>query len=399
MDKKSKIALYAIGAVILFMIVVEVAKPRPLNWSDSYSALDKIPLGGYVIYNELKNETKQNIPIINKNIYEYLYTIDSTVTNQSLVFINNYINLGGQESQAILDFVDRGNTVFVSTGYFSGMLADTLKISLNRDFENLFKQVSINSFTSDYQAKNNTVFNDVIENSYFASVDTLNTTVLGMVSKADSTHLHPNFIKVNYGVNDGAFYIHSNPFAFTNYHMLNGKEAYAATVLSYLPKSKIIWDNYYKSGRKIISSPLRYVLLNKSLKWAFYIALLGLVMFVIFKGKRTQRIIPVIEPLKNSTVEFTSTIGDLYYQHGNFSNIISKKIVYFLDYVRSSFYLNTDKLNQEFVNKLALKSGNSTEDTLKLIDFIALLKSKKQHSEKDLIELNKKIEHFKNKTT
>lgn len=397
MDKKSKMALYAIGLVILFMIIIEVAKPRPLNWSDSYSALDKIPLGGYVIYNELQNVSQGNIPINNENIYEFLYDLDTTDHQQNLVFVNNYINLDTQESKAILDFVNRGNNVFLSTGYFSGLLADTLNVSLNRDFENLFKEISINAFTSNHQAKSNTVFEDVVENSYFKTIDTLNTTILGTVSKTDSTNKHPNYVKTNFGTNGGAFYIHSNPFAFTNYHMLNGKKDYAATVLSYLPDGQILWDNYYKSGRKIITSPLRYILLNQPLKWAFYLALIGLIFFVIFKGKRTQRIIPVIEPLKNSTVDFTSTIGDLYYQHGNYTNIITKKIIYFLDYVRASFYLSTDKLNQEFVNKLALKSGNSIEDTLKLIDFIALLRSKNQHTEKELIELNKKIEHFKNK--
>ena len=41
MDKRSKIALYIIAAVILIMMITEVTKPKPLNWSDSYSAADK----------------------------------------------------------------------------------------------------------------------------------------------------------------------------------------------------------------------------------------------------------------------------------------------------------------------------------------------------------------------
>ncbi len=52
MDKRSKFALYLIGAVIVFMMVAEVTKPKALNWRDSFSAADKIPLGCYVLFNE-----------------------------------------------------------------------------------------------------------------------------------------------------------------------------------------------------------------------------------------------------------------------------------------------------------------------------------------------------------
>ena len=51
MDKRSKIALYLIGAVIVFMMIAEIAKPKALNWRDSFSAADRIPLGCYVLFN------------------------------------------------------------------------------------------------------------------------------------------------------------------------------------------------------------------------------------------------------------------------------------------------------------------------------------------------------------
>ena len=176
--------------------------------------------------------------------------------------------------------------------------------------------------------------------------------------------------------------------------MLNGNDVYAATVLSFLPKNQIIWDNYYKSGRKVITSPLRFVLQNPALKWAFYITLISLLLFVIFKGKRTQRIIPVVEPLKNASLDFTKTIGDLYYQHGDYTNIINNKIQYFLEQIRSKYYLNTNELSENFISKLAIKSSNKKEDTKGLIDYIVYLKSKNTHTETDLIQLNKLIETF-----
>jgi hypothetical protein len=52
-------------------------------------------------------------------------------------------------------------------------------------------------------------------------------------------------------------------------------------------------------------------------------------------------------------------------------------------------------LNEAFSEKLALKSGNNTDKTKKLINCIQHQKSKAFHSEADLLELNKLIEDFR----
>jgi hypothetical protein len=396
MDKRSKIALYIIGAVIVFMMIAEVTKPKALNWRDSYSASDKIPLGCYILFNEIATFSEGEILTSEVSIYEYLKRLDST-SSKSLVFINNYLSFDGEESKAIMAFAEQGNTVFMSAKYFYGNAIDSLNIVIERQYSNLYKKESEHKFTSPSLQKNNRLFKDVIENSHFTSIDTLATTVLGTVTTKDEDDIdttHPNFVKVSVGEKGGQFILHTNPFAFTNFHLMADKAEYAATVLSYLPKQQIIWDNNYKSGRKVITSPLRYILQNTALKWAFYISMFGLILFVIFRGKRTQRIIPVIHKVKNATVDFTRTIGELYYQHGDFSNIIEKKIQYFLEFVRRHYYLDTNQLNPNFIEKLAIKSSNTKEDTTTLVDYIVFLKSKTNHTEQELIELNKKIEHF-----
>jgi hypothetical protein len=401
MDKRSKIALYAIGAVIMLMMLAEITKPKALNWRDSYSASDKIPLGCYVLFNELNTYSNQTITVSTKNIFETLKELKDSTKTASL-FINNIVSFDKQASEALIKYVEKGNFVFISANNFYGDLSDTLNISVGTDMNNLFKRPSLNSFTSPSLKINERRFNDVIENSYFTKIDTLNAIALGTIKIDKSDKIindtipdtNINYIKMPFGSNNGAFYIHTNPFAFTNYHMLNGNEDYAATVLSFLPKHDILWDNYYKSGRKIITSPLRFLLQNQALKWAFYITLLSLILFVVFRGKRTQRIIPVVEPLKNATLDFTKTIADLYYQHGDFTNIITNKIQYFLEQIRSKYYLNTNELSEVFISKLAIKSSNKKEDTKALIDYIIYLKSKSNHTEIDLIQLNKLIESF-----
>lgn len=401
MDKRSKIALYAIGVIIVLIMIAEITKPKALNWRDSYAAADKIPLGCYVLFNELKEISNKPIVVSTKTVFETMKNYNDSTKTVSL-FINNGISFDKQDSESLIKYVESGNSVFISTNYLYGVLSDTLKLQIGTDYNNFFKKPSLNSFTSPSLQSNQRNFKDVIENSFFTKIDTLNAIALGTIKVKKEKKVvndtvpetNINFIKVPFGNKNGAFYVHTNPFAFSNYHMLNGNDAYAATVVSFLPKDTIIWDNYYKSGRKVITSPLRFVLQNEALKWAFYTILVSLVLFVIFRGKRTQRIIPVMEPLKNATLDFTKTIGDLYYHHGDFTNIIHNKIQYFLEHIRSKYYLNTNELSENFISKLAAKSTNKKEDTKALIDYIVYLKSKSTHTEADLIQLNKLIETF-----
>ena len=76
-----------------------------------------------------------------------------------------------------------------------------------------------------------------------------------------------------------------------------------------------------------------------------------------------------------------------------------KKIQYFLEFVRTSYYLETNQFNSGFIDKLSAKSSNTKEDTKTLVDYIVFLKSKTNHTEQELIELNKKIEHSQSPTT
>ena len=405
MDKKSKIALFIISFVIVLMMVAEVSKPKAINWRDSYTSSDKIPLGCFVLFNELETFSKGSVLVNNQNIYEYLKSLNDN-KHKTLLFINNSLYFDIEESEALLNFVAKGNTVFLSTNNLNGLLADTLKINISETNYELFKKPSIHKFSSPHIATKPTKFKQVIENHYFTSIDTLYSTVLGTISIKDNYNLksntnksivtNPNLIKVNFGNKAGHFIIHANPFAFTNYHLLKNNEQYAATVLSFLPKQQIIWDNYYKSGRKVITTPLRYILQNTALKWAFYLSMFGLILFIIFRGKRTQRIIPVINKLENATVDFTKTIGQLYFQYGDYSDIIQKKIQYFLEFVRTKYYINTTNFNPQFIDNLAVKSGNTTEKSKDLVDYIVYLKSKKYHTEQELIKLNENIEHFTN---
>ncbi|WP_340074950.1 DUF4350 domain-containing protein [Leptobacterium sp. I13] len=392
MDRKSKIIIGLFLAVLIAIIITEVVRPKPVNWKDSFTSADKIPFGCYVLYNELESLfPDKTIKKIDRSAY--LELVEGDIPSSTYLFINSYLEFDEQELQKLLDYVETGNNVFLAANSFDYMLRDSLKIDTYTAYGLTEDTITISLANSVFKNKGYKYARGINE-SYFSSFDTINTTILGYRNATKKKEKEVNFIKLKRG--SGSFYISTLPKAYTNYYMLRGNGEYVANTLSYFPSEVIFWDDYKKDGRIIIDSPMRYVLNQDALKWTYYLTISTIFLFVLFKGKREQRIIPVVKPLENASVAFTQTIGNLYFQHKDYSNIVRKKIVYFLEFVRSEFFLNTERLDNHFIERLAIKSGKTIEETQVLIKYIEKLRSNTTHTEQQLIELNKKIESYKN---
>src|SRR5690606_3172074 len=123
-----------------------------------------------------------------------------------------------------------------------------------------------------------------------------------------------NFIRIAAG--NGNLYLHSNPLVFTNYFLTNEENvAYASAVFSHLRGKGIVWDEYSKipfaGNNNAYNSPLYYILQQPSLKYAWWLLLLTVLLYVVFAARRTQRVIPVIDPKTNSSLEFVNLISSL----------------------------------------------------------------------------------------
>jgi hypothetical protein len=164
--------------------------------------------------------------------------------------------------------------------------------------------------------------------------------------------------------------------------------------MSYLSDDNIYFDSRNKERKSLSTSPLRFIFSQPALRWAWYLGLITTLLFMIFNAKRRQRIVVEKVPLKNTTVEFTKTIGNLYYETKDHNNLIEKKITYFLEYIRRVYYLDTQILDDKFVNNLTLKSGKDQDDIKQLIKQIVYLKAKNNCNETDLLRLNNAIEDF-----
>ena len=393
------IKLYVIVLFLLFVgaIAIEFSKPQPINWSPTYNETQKIPYGTYIFYNELESLFPTS-PVQDLGVTPYEYFIDlydwetdSYLTRGTYMYIDEVMTIDEVSAQELLDFASYGNELFISSSYLPELFQDSLKLETENEY-NFIGRAELSLANSRFKSDSITIdrgLNDI----HFTKLDSATTTVLGYQKFLSQERI--NYIKVAYG--DGHIFLHLQPTVFTNYNLLKKNNSkYTAAVMSYLDDDTIFYDSRQKNRNELSNSPMRFILSKPALRWAWYISLLALLVFVIFNAKRKQRIVKVIKPLENTTVAFTKTIGNLYYETKDHDNLIDKKITYFLEYLRRVYFLDTQIMDDKFAKALSLKSGRKIGLIKKLINIIAHLRAKSECTEDDLLNLNRAIEDFHN---
>lgn len=364
---------FFLAAVLLLLVLVEVLTPKPTDWSFTLYHRDKIPYGTYVLH-DLVQELFPGQQI--RTSYQTLYENnlqDSLATN--VLVIASAFGPDELDADALLASVADGQTAFISANYFSGYFADTL---------NLASETSTLPTTVDSLIRESRQ----AEYSVFTSYDTAKTTVL-RYNRSDQ----PTLLRVPWGA--GELYLHSEPRLFTNYEMLQERRyPEAANVLSFLPVRDVLWAEYYQVGKLESGSPLRFLLSQPALRWGLYVGLAGLLLFVIFEAKRKQRAIPVYQPPANTTLDFVSTVGNLYYRTQNHKNLADKKIAHFYRFVREHYRLAPDPVSEDFREMLMHKADKKRIEVDKLLDQIIRVQQAKQVKSEELLSLNERVDAF-----
>ncbi|WP_452223210.1 DUF4350 domain-containing protein [Lacinutrix chionoecetis] len=404
MDRKGKIYIAFTALIVVLIIILEYNKPQELNWFPSYAKHHKIPYGSYVLHDQLERLfTKDNVIDIERPPFEILD--DDTVTG-TYFFLNGSVGFDKAELDRLLNWTAQGNTLAIASEEQSQKLLDTLNLKTSvvsnfNNFDNIFKLKLKNETLGKGQ---DFTFKKANYVKYFSAIDTLKTEVIATIANASAndsikTKQHINVIKQAFG--DGEIILNLFPQAYTNYFILEEQnQNYTAGLLSYLnPEEPIYFDNHYKSGKKIATSPLYVFLKAKELRWAYYIMLIGALFYIVFEGKRKQRAIAVVKPLENQTLNFTRTIANMYYENSKHSDIAGHKIQHFLEYIRTHLHLNTDTIDDTFLTNLASRSNNTVEATKTLFQQIEVILNNTNITKEALVKLNASIENFKANNT
>lgn len=383
-----------LGVVMLLFVAMQLFGPKPLDWTPTFSPTDKNPFGSYVAHQLMKPFFK-NKEIITNNLTFYELK-DSIQSDENIVSISTGFDPDTEATKVLFNKVENGAHAFISANYFSGTFQDTLGITTNDVY---FDQLATPGGGSTDTTDLKFVGPSFEKKGYYYRLENVSYFFTQMDSvKAQSFIVSTNAwnkpvtLRIPWG--KGSFIINTTPLAFTNnYLVANNTHEYIEKSFSFLPEAKTWWTAYYQIGRMEAQTPLRFILSNDALRWAYYIAMVSLIVFVVVEAKRKQRIIPIVKTLPNTTLEFVKTIGNMYLQANDHKSIAEKKILFFLEQARSKYYL-TAETGDAMVEMLAKKSGSDLQQTQQLFALIHVIQNSPTLSKQMLMELSKQMEEF-----
>lgn len=381
-----KYSLYFLLAAFV-VLFIQFYFPNPINWERTFSSQSKDPYGLYVFNKELpellKNQTLKKMAL---SPYEYFTDNKQTQPEHTTyLFIENRRSLDDVSVEEILKNVSKGaDLVIASENFYYGnsTILDTLNIKLHNIKTNNLHFVNNNTLSDTLKIKDE-------YNSFFTVAEPQNFTAIAKLNN------NLSFISAKLG--KGTVYISSTPILLTNYYLLDKNtksELFAENFAAFLKKKNILWfDEDYNVGEQQSNNSILKVLFKyKSLRFAWYTLMVGLLLYLIFYGKRKQRIVPVIEPVKNTSVEYIETVANLYYQENNHTQLLDKQIKHALYFIRTEWHIATQDINSDFKAKIKQKSLAADQDINQFTDFIANFNKSKKYTQTDLIHFNQLLE-------
>lgn len=276
-----------------------------------------------------------------------------------------------EDGQALLDWVEKGNTAFFSTYNIPWFLdtiihfpMDTTLFYEYQDSAIISLNTSINKDSTAYTFYHRYI-NDTTDRSWLYYTDSCYTwdiepnTNLRSLGRFGNGH---NYFELQHG--EGKIYLHLEPILFTNYFLLSDQGFdYASKAISVIDDGNIYWAEYHthynydeEDYSAPVESPLKVIFQDPALSKAWIVFLVGIGLFMLFRSKRQQRIIPMIHYPENTSVAYARALAALYHRSGEPKFLASEMMTMFHNYNRRKYQLEYKPTNEQFAEQLARKA-------------------------------------------
>lgn len=431
--KSSRNFLFAMLVLFVLFCLLQVNLPKKFVWSPTFSHVDKQPFGCFVFDSVLTQSLPNGYHVTKKTFFQ----LDQEHAKEkiSVLMVVDQQNLKQLDVKYLCNIARRGGKVMVvaSSSFDDGRNADTVVVDeLERTFNvriedgtyfslrgilsglkahdnDMYDTIYWNNRETMYAAQSYRMFYNMVGGTLFVDsvpkvkrlAYTLSTA--GYDYRQDSLYVGdftgfdtivdekerieridtfaikkvPVAVSVPYGKGEVIFV--SSPLLFTNYGMLEGNTfVYIFRLMSYLADLPVYrTEAYVKTDAMLVAeqSPFREFIKRPPLRWALYLALLGVVLFMIFTARRRQRVIPIMSKPANRSLEFIQLIGTLYYQRKDHVDLVRKKFKLFAEELRKTAGVDISDVNTDDREYLLLaeKTGMNSDRLKKVIRQIRLV--------------------------
>lgn len=383
--------IIAFGLLFGFFLLVEALAPIHIDWTKTLQLDGKNAYDLKVFVEQLnENQYFDETTRIESTLYEYFQEVEDDKTKLYFAFADDY---DASSMELLSEKIKAGDDLFYVSSRFMSSYFD-VEIRSHRLYYDADKPVFI-------ELKGTKQTLDIKPNTNLFSFsnleEKLSAEVLAYIHYESNEELikAPVFIRIP--IEEGYVYLFSEPVIFTNYYMLKEDSyKFVEAVLSVSDKEELVFFNAKidEEADYLDGHLLKYIFRNPSLKWAWYLGLASLLVFVFFTAKRKQRIVPIDKPLENTSVDFAKTISNLFYETKDYAFAAERMKQYFLSEIRDKYHLDTQILDKTFVRNLSNKSGVSETTCQSLVDLFIKSENLQSISTTDLQAINKAIQDF-----
>ncbi|WP_343635671.1 hypothetical protein [Fluviicola sp.] len=384
-----------IGLVIWFLDGSADASGRHIqkryssNWEKTYDLKDENPRNIAFFMDLLDVHVKDSIYNL-----KYWSDLDSIPNHEeaTYLFIGNEFGAPNDYYDSIIHYADSGATVYISFNHLTSNIYD-------RHFEEgafywdynkvLFAYIGDTTLPFYHVFENDTIYEDWYSFSETEIIDTNYRSYLFALK-------HPFAFYEKH--HKGKVHFHSIPNLFENYQVIqpNGY-AHARLVLNKIPKDKpVIFltcgindssqqtsiyedeDAESDGAEKEDTSLIQFILKNPVLRLAFLLLIVLLLLYVFFRAKRKEEILPGYSQKRNMSLAFVETLSSIYISRNSPIGVLQVMRKNFYSAINRHFYIDLSRkeTREQNLEKLIAKVPYDSD---KLVDIVNSLDSRKNH--------------------
>ncbi len=385
------IIVLAVLVILLLLFVLEWRDvPIVKNWDETYNYELTDPYGSSALKEALSlSFGEDNISLFRDidSLHQY--------TNSLYINIGYNIYLSENKSSQLREFMDNGNDVLFISQFvesedydlsddsyvFNSIIDSTTQVIFTESDSSSYTFTYRGRSTSTLQSKSTPLFEDeILEDSSYHALAIVDSLII--------------YYRKDVGL--GSIHRYSQPYHFCNLASLQSDfKPFYNEVFGQYDVEQIILDRPQLADRiesDLQDSPLKYILAQASLRWAYYLTLFTALLYILFKGKRKQKIIPIRNKPTNTSLEYVDTLSQLFLSQKQNSKLIEHMEDQFYHKVLKKYFI--DKNNLQFNQLLHRKSKVELKEIEKITNSFSQATNGYSFSDDQLHRLYNNLNHF-----
>lgn len=356
--KPNRWFVVSIVVFLVLLFILEMQLPKNFSWTPTFRHTDKQPFGSCLFDSLLSSTMPKGYTVTDSSLYQLA---KDSLQPRGILVVADEMNLIPAEVNAIFSMANNGSHVMLVAHGVGDFTCNRLGIRMwgygnSFDLQNFVKyNKERESFEwvseeNGYKPRRFMVFKPLITRKFNFETDSLDNVIRPCLDQQAT--LRHDAVSATFRQGKGYITFCSLPLLFTNYGIVDQDNAtFSLRLLTLMKDLPVVRTEAYcpQTSDEVQQSPLRYAISQPPLRWALYTLMVGALLFLIFEGRRRQRVIPIEKAPENHSLEFIHLVGSLYYHSRERRSLVVRKWTYFAEELRRNIHLDVTDASEDDV--------------------------------------------------